>query len=36
MFLGKVVPAYAQFRKPDAQAMCDLAMFNYIEVLEMM
>ena len=25
---------YSNFRNPDAEAMCDLAMYNYIEVIK--
>ena len=25
---------YSNFRNPDAEAMCDLAMYNYIEVVK--
>ncbi|XP_071506709.1 kynurenine 3-monooxygenase-like [Diadema antillarum] len=28
----KVLPHFSKFRGPDAQAMCDLAMYNYIEM----
>ena len=28
----KAFEEYSKFRNPDAEAMCDLAMYNYIEV----
>lgn len=30
--LTKVLPAYSEHRNPDAEAIVDLAMYNYIEV----
>ncbi|KAK2727082.1 hypothetical protein QYM36_007809 [Artemia franciscana] len=30
--LGKVLQEFSQFRNPDAEAICDLAMYNYIEL----
>ncbi|XP_077999084.1 kynurenine 3-monooxygenase-like [Glandiceps talaboti] len=30
--LSKVLPEYSRIRNPDAEAMCDLAMYNYIEM----
>ncbi|GFR87379.1 kynurenine 3-monooxygenase [Elysia marginata] len=30
--LSQALPAYTEMRHPDATAMCDLAMYNYIEV----
>ena len=30
--LGLALEAYSRHRNPDAEAMCDLAMYNYIEV----
>jgi kynurenine 3-monooxygenase len=30
--LSQVLPAYTEFRHPDAVAICDLALYNYIEV----
>jgi kynurenine 3-monooxygenase len=30
--LGPALEEYSQHRNPDAEAMCDLAMYNYIEV----
>ena len=30
--LGPALEAYSQHRNPDAEAMCDLAMYNYVEV----
>lgn len=30
--LEKVLPAYTEHRTVDAHAICDLAMYNYIEV----
>ena len=32
MVAGKVLPEYSEFRNPDAKAMCDLALYNYVEV----
>ncbi|XP_022092444.1 kynurenine 3-monooxygenase-like isoform X2 [Acanthaster planci] len=29
---AKALPAYSEHRNPDAKAMCDLAMYNYIEM----
>ncbi|XP_071797814.1 kynurenine 3-monooxygenase-like isoform X2 [Asterias amurensis] len=29
---AKVLPAFSEHRAPDAQAMCDLAMYNYVEM----
>eukprot|EP00794_Sanderia_malayensis_P017537 gene17537-19287_t len=31
---GKTLPEYSQTRNPDAEAICDLAMYNYIEMRE--
>ena len=28
----KVLPAYSEHRHPDAVAICDLALYNYVEV----
>ncbi|KAK2726670.1 hypothetical protein QYM36_007489 [Artemia franciscana] len=33
--LGKVLPEFSQFRNPDAEAICDLAMYNYIEMRDL-
>ncbi|XP_044011575.1 kynurenine 3-monooxygenase [Aphidius gifuensis] len=33
--LEKVLPAFSQIRCPDAHAICDLAMYNYIEMREL-
>ena len=30
--LDKVLPAFTEFRSVDGHAICDLAMYNYIEV----
>ena len=30
--LEKVLPAYSEHRNPDAEAIVDLAMYNYVEV----
>ena len=30
--ISKALDDYSQHRNPDAEAMCDLAMYNYIEV----
>lgn len=30
--LPKVLPAYSKYRNPDAEAIVDLAMYNYVEV----
>ena len=30
--ISKALEDYSQHRNPDAEAMCDLAMYNYIEV----
>ena len=30
--LGEALEEYSKHRNPDAEAMCDLAMYNYIEV----
>nr|XP_054762609.1 kynurenine 3-monooxygenase-like [Lytechinus pictus] len=30
--IAKVLPHFSTFRSPDAQAMCDLAMYNYVEM----
>ena len=32
MRLDRVLPEYTELRNPDAEAICDLAMYNYIEV----
>ena len=32
MKLDRVLPEYTELRNPDAEAICDLAMYNYIEV----
>ena len=32
MRLERVLPAYTELRHPDAEAICDLAMYNYVEV----
>jgi hypothetical protein len=29
---AKVLPEYSLYRNPDAKAMCDLALYNYVEV----
>ncbi|KAK7104329.1 kynurenine 3-monooxygenase-like [Littorina saxatilis] len=29
---AKALPAYTEYRNPDAKAMCDLAMYNYVEM----
>ena len=31
-FVGKALPEYSRTRNPDAEAIVDLAMYNYIEV----
>ena len=31
-FIAKTLPEYSITRNPDAEAICDLAMYNYIEV----
>ena len=30
--LGTALEEYSRIRNPDAEAMCDLAMYNYVEV----
>lgn len=30
--LGKALPLYSRTRNPDAEAIVDLAMYNYVEV----
>ena len=32
MNLDRVLPEYTELRNPDAEAICDLAMYNYVEV----
>ena len=32
MDLERVLPEYTELRNPDAEAICDLAMYNYVEV----
>jgi kynurenine 3-monooxygenase len=33
--LSQVLPAYTEFRHPDAVAICDLALYNYIEMRDL-
>jgi len=35
MDLTRVLPAYTEHRNPDAEAICDLAMYNYIEMRDL-
>ena len=33
-FLGAVLEEYSSVRNKDAEAICDLSMYNYLEVIE--
>ena len=36
MFSEKVLAEYTKYRGPDAHAICDLAMSNYVEVRDVL